>query len=431
MHQRYCFYRHIESFGFIYIIFTLFGNIYHQCKGQTVLEIAGLPFQYQEVSRYEFNPLETSVALPMAFGSAQIIQPERWSATEQAHKVVYRIELVFSKYQPYPSPASLPYAKLMRKRIAALLALDSTLAQQSIEWVLVAQTDCQTKADAQALFHGWVLKYQFAPSSLAGSVDDFGTVVKPELLTRYNMQGVRKVIAGTLTVEDSIIFKTMARHPKWQRMLVVVDWTSSMYPYGAQFLRWMEAQRAQDRIEQLVFFNDGDDFKRYRQKPFRADSARPNDTQVDSRKPMGKTGGIYPSRNLSLAAVLETMTVAMNNGDGGDIPENNIEVLSWAMQQYKDVETVVMIADNLSPIRDLSLIERLKRPVHVILCNPKGYPPHPDYITVAWRTGGSIATLEYDKAFELPASPLAGNRLSVSRYVYQLLLNRTFRRIDK
>jgi hypothetical protein len=45
--------------------------------------------------------------------------------------------------------------------------------------------------------------------------------------------------------------------------------------------------------------------------------------------------------------------------------------------------------------RDLSLVEKVKRPVHIILCGARG-GVNPDYLFIARQTGGSVHTLTDD-----------------------------------
>jgi hypothetical protein len=88
---------------------------------------------------------------------------------------------------------------------------------------------------------------------------------------------------------------------------------------------------------------------------------------------------------------------AMVNGSGGDGPENDIEALLHGLSNQSDsVDEVILIADNYSSCRDLSLIRKLNRPIRIIACGSENRPIHPDYIELAYRTGGSIHTLKED-----------------------------------
>jgi hypothetical protein len=209
----------------------------------------------------------------------------------------------------------------------------------------------------------------------------------------------------------------MERHPEWSNVFAVMDWTGSMYVYGAQLLRWHNKQVARKTLHQLALFNDGDDYlypQNYRRE-----------------KPLGAAGGVYFCNPNDIHEVIETMNVVMQNGDGGDKPENNIEALLASLKRIRkdsvpDVQ-LVMIADNHAPVRDMELLPELVQasqnptpiPVHIIVCGANGTEVHPDYITLAWKTSGSVILLEEELAFDQAEKPLAGGSIQFagSRYI--------------
>ena len=89
------------------------------------------------------------------------------------------------------------------------------------------------------------------------------------------------------------------------------------------------------------------------------------------------------------------MLQAIQNGSGGDIAENDIEALIAAQQQCPDCENLVLIADNNAPVKDISLLSKVNKPVKVILCGSQYYL-NPDYLKIARETGGSVHTMEAD-----------------------------------
>lgn len=95
----------------------------------------------------------------------------------------------------------------------------------------------------------------------------------------------------------------------WTDILAVVDVTGSMQPCAAAIYQWMKlANDRNENIRYYIFFNDGDN--------------KPNSAKV-----IGSTGGIYGVTANDSNKVLATMQTAMKNGDGGDIPENDIEAI--------------------------------------------------------------------------------------------------------
>ncbi|MCH2043074.1 MAG: hypothetical protein MK212_02950 [Saprospiraceae bacterium] len=160
----------------------------------------------------------------------------------------------------------------------------------------------------------------------------------------------------------------------------VTDVTSSMSPYIEEFLLWNMENAIEYPKGKCFFFNDG------------------NGT-LNDQKYIGETGGIYQVANANLSDLLRTIREAIRKGNGGDIPENDLEALLKAQDQAqqlakgKDIE-LILIADNKSPVRDLELLKQLKYPVRVILCGAQQknakVPIRTDYIAIAYMTNGSI-----------------------------------------
>ncbi len=174
-------------------------------------------------------------------------------------------------------------------------------------------------------------------------------------------------IGGQNTASNSVIFDAFNSHPEWVDMNVVVDWTGSMYSYVGQVVRWHHLNKDKQLINSMVLFNDGDD--KIRQGP----------------KVIGRTGGIYYPNHLNIDDFLKTVATAVDNGGGGDAPENDLEAIIASQNRDESNRPFVLIADATN-IKDISLIHQIKRPVHVIMCDG----PSNDYIQLARTTGGSI-----------------------------------------
>lgn len=165
----------------------------------------------------------------------------------------------------------------------------------------------------------------------------------------------------------------------WSDVLLVTDWTGSMFDYAPQMLRWHLNHRSAMQIKHLVLFNDGDELS-------------------TSQKVVGQTGGIYYINNPNDEyAVLNTIAEVVDNGGGGDSPENDLEAVIRAVQRYDlggetgkplGFEKLVLIADGDAKVRDLSLLPQIKYPVHVVMC--RGTYAIKDYLEIAWQTKGSI-----------------------------------------
>ena len=72
-----------------------------------------------------------------------------------------------------------------------------------------------------------------------------------------------------------------------------------------------------------------------------------------------------------------------------------MEALIEAQNKYPKAKSLVMVADNWANMRDVSLIGQVKLPVKVVLCGANSII-NTEYINLAYRTKGSIHTIEDD-----------------------------------
>ncbi|HTL82698.1 MAG TPA: hypothetical protein VL651_13385, partial [Bacteroidia bacterium] len=166
------------------------------------------------------------------------------------------------------------------------------------------------------------------------------------------------------------------RKNNWKNAIIVTDVTGSMSPYTAQVLATIPKLIADQSIKGCIFFNDGDGRK-------------------NSSKNVGSVGGIYPTYSTSLDSIMNEARDAMKHGDGGDLPENDVEAVLYAINKMNPQGDIILIADNLATPRDLELVEKIGRPVHIILCGARG-GINPDYLFLARATHGSIHTTTVD-----------------------------------
>jgi hypothetical protein len=85
----------------------------------------------------------------------------------------------------------------------------------------------------------------------------------------------------------------------------------------------------------------------------------------------------------------------MSNGSGGGIPENNVEALLKGSAACGDCSNIVMIADNASRVSDMSLLQQLDKPVHIIACGVHN-KVNTDFLDIARITGGAGHTAQED-----------------------------------
>jgi len=323
-----------------------------------------LAFRKIEVSKYVFQTYTPQVKLDMSYAEDEIENPEEWFKRKD-RVMAYEVDLVFTLYPKNIEHWRTNYFDLLNGRMQALFALDSSLRSTRIKWNMILQTDPQDEESAKDYFHGFVIKYR--PREVR-YVNDVRTPAQ-----------LKALISGYATVKDSTVFKVMDRHPEWDSMLVVMDWTGSMYKYGAQLVLWHKLNMIANHseVKHFVFFNDGNKKKTWQKK-------------------VGKTGGVYRARNDDMEELISTMMYVMKKGNGGDSEENDLEALLTGLQYLEDFKEVILIADNKSGVRDLELLTNVKHPVHVIVCDVAGSKIHPDYLKIAKETGGSIHTLSRD-----------------------------------
>jgi antitoxin component YwqK of YwqJK toxin-antitoxin module len=179
---------------------------------------------------------------------------------------------------------------------------------------------------------------------------------------------------------NQVVYNVLKRHNKeWKNKLIVADLTGSMYPYGQQISTWQKLHFLKDTMSQhFVFFNDGD-HKR------------------DDEKKIGATGGVYHCKARTMEELIATMELTIKKGQGGDAPENVIEAILYGLNKSGKVDDIVLIADNWAKARDIKMLARVKVPVHVILCGVyEGMEINEDYLNIAYKTKGSLHTIEQD-----------------------------------
>ncbi len=354
--------------------------------------------------------------VPMTFGN---------SGTTTINAIPKNAEIIAVDIVYTDFPKGRSFDALNEKRAQAVLKSYPDLVKNNdVQWNLVAQTACETKEEASALFHGVVIHYRVPPTieSVAKEISFLKTIgssasttaVKKDFATAMGGSAViparrtetAKVSyaasdsvfsvsdkyggdfyisapsAGMVgspfiysSIPDSTV-STVFNRNKWSNMNIAADVTGSMSPYTAQLLLWLSLNFNDKKVKQVTFFNDGD-MKR------------------EHEKKIGQIGGVYQTATCDIESVRKTATKAMMGGGGGDGPENNIEGVLKACQANPNCKEVVMIADALAPVKDISLLDQIKVPVRIVLCGTY-YGIHPDYLKIAMKTGGSVHTMEND-----------------------------------
>ena len=176
---------------------------------------------------------------------------------------------------------------------------------------------------------------------------------------------------------DTAFSAVMNRNKQWKNKLIVLDVTGSMRPYDDQVKMWYELNYAQDDPIQFVLFNDGDNMP-------------------DNLKEIGKTGGIHYCLRCDIKTFEDTLDYARFIGDGGDLPENDLEATIAAVKTCKNYTDIILVADNYAPVKDIELLNQIDKPIKIILCGANNGLVNVDYLDIAYHTKGSIHTIEED-----------------------------------
>lgn len=107
----------------------------------------------------------------------------------------------------------------------------------------------------------------------------------------------------------------------------------------------------------------------------------------------------------------------MSNGSGGDVEENNVEALIKAMKAYPDAEDIIMIADNYATPRDLKLMDKINKPIKIILCGTQ-FGINVEYLNFAMKTKSSIHTIDSD--IKTLATLREGERINIDGFIYEI-----------
>ncbi len=199
---------------------------------------------------------------------------------------------------------------------------------------------------------------------------------------------------------DSVVTVTLKNMNNHASNVLVEDVTGSMYPYILQTFLWRRLYISKAHLSHFVFFNDGDH-------------------TPDRLKVIGNTRGIYSLTTDSIPQVEALVFQAMMNGDGGDGPENNIEALIYAQEKFPD-KNLVMVADNNALVKDISLLDKIKKPVHIILCGTYN-GVMASYVMIAAKTGGTISTIE--KTYSDLKNLKEGEKMNIGGQIF--LMTRT------
>lgn len=353
-------------------------------------------FNLNELNIYDTTATKGKIVLNNGYAQSRIKNPEDWPAYNK-NIIVTQIDVVYTKYPKNKEFWRTNYYKLLSKRVKALFALDSTLNSADFEWNIKYQTLCDTEEETKKMFHGICIHYieisDFDDSKDVNNIPDTKAEDLPELSLK-----VENYIRSQGGIGDSNVYRTFNNHPEWKNALVVMDWTGSMYRYGAQAILWHAMNYKNSGIKNFVFFNDGDD-------------------TPDDKKVIGETGGVYFAQARHMDRLINTFYLVGRKGKGGDDPENDIEALIRGINRFENFDELILIADNNSCIRDFRLIANLGVKVNIIACGTS-HGLNPQYVNLAYLTGGSVHSI--DEEINHLSQKMVENDLDLKKLKYEL-----------
>ncbi|MFD1551561.1 hypothetical protein DNU06_03350 [Putridiphycobacter roseus] len=177
-----------------------------------------------------------------------------------------------------------------------------------------------------------------------------------------------KETVSPLFIQESPVFKAFDSISIPGKMALVMDVTGSMQNNIVSVCYWLKQHENNLPFSSFTAFNDGDGMK-------------------DNLKEIGSTKGIYYTGFY--AEYPEIIKTAMLNGNGGDFPENDIESILHAVHKDHQATAVLLIADNMSEIKDIELLKQIDLPVSILPCGLT-FSIQQHYLDLAYQTGGKI-----------------------------------------
>jgi hypothetical protein len=379
----------------------------HHCLAQNFNTLVNTTPQFiPEVDLTSLKKNQLHIAMP--FAKKMVLNPKQKKQLKE--RVVIKLELVYTQYR---TVESFNQKSLNNNRLKELNKLVPSLFKNRF-WAfgLTSQTNGNSRAECHKMFHGFIVT--FRPNSSKemlnaeadylnalviamlknDSIENDTTPKKYNIKTHYDQQV--GYIHDTIWYNDTIkppsppdffylqsLFKdtsvlgAFGRNPSWKNFIVATDVTGSMSPYSAQVFVWLKKQAENKTAKYFVFFNDGDE------KP------------SNKKKPL-ETKGIYITKNKNLEMVTNTAAKCMRSGSGGgEGLENDIEAIIDGLKHYPEADEVILIADNMESMRDYKYIDKIKKPVRIIICG-SSKRINVQYLDIARQTKGSVHTSDSD-----------------------------------
>jgi hypothetical protein len=368
-------------FSFLFLFVSVF-SAFSQKDEKTAKQL----FNSAEKTNISSVRIDTSthIWLEMDFGSSQILNPTKAKKIESDRISFDQVDILYSDY-----PKNVNLNSLNQKRLESLKErLPNLFSNSSVQLRIIKQTNCINKAEAKKLPHGILLRIvkpeqiNVAEDEKENEIIETITVIDEdvELEKSENIESSLIIPSGAMG-KDSTVIKIFERNSDLLKdsVVIITDLTYSMAPFTWQILNWQKQIRQSKKVLAHIFFNDGD-------------------KTPDREKKLGQTGGIYATETTNLDSVSKLMTEVQQKGNGGDIPENDLEALLFAIKNYPNAKEYVLIADSKSSIRDFELLSKIDKPIRIFLARTdQSYGSiNWQYLDLAYLTNGSLFTAHFD-----------------------------------
>lgn len=198
---------------------------------------------------------------------------------------------------------------------------------------------------------------------------------------------------GATDIVSGSVYKALDKIPTDEKLAVVMDVTGSMANHIVSTSFWLKRNIDKLPFTSFTAFNDGDDKK-------------------DAEKEIGLTGGIYFTEFIK--EYRNSIRTAMQKGNGGDYPENDIEAILYAIRKDVKATGVLLIGDNFSAVKDFELLKKVTLPVSVLPCGLSG-AINQNYLDIVCETKGKIF---YSDQIIDPAELKKGETFKIRRTKY-------------
>lgn len=208
-------------------------------------------------------------------------------------------------------------------------------------------------------------------------------------------------------VDDEIKAMFYRNKSLWPKKRIIANIDCSMYQYIDELMVWNYSNMDEQSNNTYYLFNGFN--------------------YVDDQHDGNTRRGIFEVNENNVSGFFTTIDKIVNFSCRGSRLENVVEALILGAQHKQAGEEMVFIADNYSDVSDLHLLDQLDTPVHVLLtASHAGI--NENYLEIAYRTGGSIHTIQEDITANQLAGLQDGEKIKIGKFSYTFLKGKFLKR---